>query len=249
MGFSYICHVSIVVNKIKTIEMKTLKTLKKILLTGLFGFITTMSMANQTGSIYNNQQEIMTFEVKDQTCHNNNDGSIEINIVDGNNYFFSWDNGMNTKDLYNLSKGIFRVKIETPQGGIIWASFTVDSPDQLQGMIIQDNFNGIVNLDLIIQGGTSPYNYSWSNSQTTEDLYGITEEGIYEVNITDDNGCLLNLGTYVVNEQTSSITENTISSTSEKIVYDLSGKQVVLENSPSGIYIVLENNKTTKIMK
>ena len=230
--------------------MKTLKTLKKILLTGLFGFITTMSIANQTGSIYNNQQEIMTFEVKDQTCHNNNDGSIEINIVDGNNYLFSWDNGVNTKDLYNMSKGIFRVKIETPQGEIIWASFTVNSPDQLQGMIIQDNFNGIVNLDLMVQGGTSPYTYSWNNSQTTEDLYGITEEGIYEVNITDDNGCSLNLGTYVVNEQTSSITENTISNTiGEKIVYDLSGKQVILDNSPSGMYIILENNKTTKIIK
>jgi hypothetical protein len=101
----------------------------------------------------------------------------------------------------------------------------------------------------MVQGGTSPYTYSWNNSQTTEDLYGITEEDIYEVNITDANGCSLNLGTYVINEQTTSITENTISNTGEKIVYDLSGKQVILENSPSGMYIVLENNKITKIMK
>ncbi len=229
--------------------MKNLKTIKKILLSGLFGFITTTSMANDTGSIYINQQEIMTYEVKDQTCHNSNDGSIEINIVDGNNYFFSWDNGTNDKDLYNLSSGIFRVKIETPQGEIIWASFTISSPDQLQGMITQDNFNEIVNLDLMVQGGTSPYNYSWSNSQTNEDLYNINEWGIYEVIITDDNGCTLTLGTYVVNEQTSSITENNISSSGEKIIYDLSGKEVILENSPSGLYIVLENNKITKIIK
>lgn len=229
--------------------MKNLKTIKKILLTGLFGFITTMSMANQTGSIYNNQQEIMTYEVKDQTCYNDNNGSIEINIVDGNDYIFSWDNGMNTKDLYNLSSGIFRVKIETPQGGIIWASFTIVSPNPLQGIIYQSNFLETTTLNLEVTGGVSPYNFTWNNGQNSEDLYDLTQEGIYEVNITDFNGCSLTLGTYVVTNETSSLDENIITESNEKVVYDLNGKIVILENSPSGMYIILEKNKITKIVK
>lgn len=224
--------------------------IKTILLSILFGIITASLMANGTGSIYINQQEIMTYEVKDPTCHNTNNGSIEINIVDGNNYIFSWDNGMNGKDIYNLSDGIFRVKIENLQGEIIWASFTIESPEQLQGVIIQNDFNGIVNLDLMVQGGTSPYNYSWSNSQTTEYLYGITEEGIYEVNITDDNGCSLNLGTYVVNEQTLSLTEDEILDLDGNVVYDLNGKQVNIEYAPFGMYLVVNNGVlVAKIIK
>lgn len=229
--------------------MKNFKTIKRIFLVILFGLMTTKSMANETGSIYNNQQEIVTYDVKDQTCYNDNNGSIEINVVDGKNYLFSWDNGMNGKDIYNLSNGVFRVKIESPQGEIIWASFTVESPDQLQGVITQDNIGESVNLDLLVEGGTTPYTYLWNDTQTTEDLYGVSKEGIKEVTITDSNGCSLNLGVYVVNQQTPSLTENNISNSNEKIVYDLSGKQVILENSPSGMYIILENNKITKIIK
>ena len=166
----------------------TIKTIKKILLNGLFSFITTILFAGGTGSIYNNQQEIMTYEVKDPTHHNINDGSIEINIIDGNNYSFSWDNGMDGDDIYNLSNGVFRVKIETPQGEIIWASFTINPPEQLQ-----DTFSGIENLD----------------------LNGIGIEKL-----------------------------------SKDVVYDLSGKQVILENSPSGMYLIVNSGVVVnKIIK
>jgi hypothetical protein len=70
-------------------------------------------------------------------------------------------------------------------------------------MITQDNLHTAANLDVLVQGGTAPYNYTWNTGATTEDLVGITEEGIYEVNITDANGCQLNIGTYVAFEAAS----------------------------------------------
>jgi len=45
-------------------------------------------------------------------------------------------------------------------------------------------------------GGMEPYNYSWSNGATTEELEGITENGMFSLTVTDANGC----------QQTASIT-------------------------------------------
>ncbi len=43
-------------------------------------------------------------------------------------------------------------------------------------------------LDMNVEGGQSPLSFNWSNGAETEDLSGL-EAGIYEVTVTDDNGC------------------------------------------------------------
>jgi hypothetical protein len=41
---------------------------------------------------------------------------------------------------------------------------------------------------LTVSGGTEPYTYLWSNSETSPDLTGLIP-GTYSVTVTDDNGC------------------------------------------------------------
>src|SRR5690554_1508663 len=50
-----------------------------------------------------------------------------------------------------------------------------------------------------VDGGTSPYTYSWSNGATTEILDGVTA-GSYELTVTDDNGCTFIFQTEVTSE-------------------------------------------------
>ena len=61
-------------------------------------------------------------------------------------------------------------------------SFVVDSSDcfgSLDGAI-----------DATVQGGTSPYIYSWSNAEVSEDISGLGA-GLYSLEVTDDAGCQL----------------------------------------------------------
>jgi len=51
-------------------------------------------------------------------------------------------------------------------------------------------------IDLNVGGGCEPYQYSWSNSSTTEDQSDL-DAGTYTVTITDDNGCTL-VRTYTI---------------------------------------------------
>ncbi len=53
-------------------------------------------------------------------------------------------------------------------------------------------------VDLIPTGATPPYNYSWSNGATTQDLNNLSG-GVYTVTVTGSNGCL-NIETFNVTE-------------------------------------------------
>jgi hypothetical protein len=164
-----------------------------------------------TGSVVNtNNQEVIAYTVHHLSCANTSNGSIDIEVTNGTTYSFVWDNGMTTEDITGLDAGVYRLRMESATGEVLFASFDVEAPEVLEGMITQDNFQISTSLDLFVQGGTAPYTYSWSNGVSSEDLLDITTEGIYEVNVTDANGCQLNVGTYVATEA-ASITEATAS--------------------------------------
>ena len=154
-----------------------------------------------TGALVNtNNQEVVSYTVHHISCAGLTDGSIDIEVANNSVSSFSWDNGSNTEDLTNLSAGIYRVKIETTEGEILFASFEVTAPEALQAMITQTDLHTAVNLDLFVQGGVAPYTYNWSNGETNEDVFGITTEGVYEVNVTDANGCQVDVESYVALE-------------------------------------------------
>jgi hypothetical protein len=189
-----------------------MKTSVRNIIASLFIGTTVFTAAAEeitTGSVVNaNSQEVISYTVHHATCANTSNGSIDIEAANGATNFYSWDNGMNAEDISGLAAGTYRLKIETSTGEVLFASFEVTAPAVLEGMITQDNLHTSANLDVFVQGGTAPYTYTWNTGASTEDLVGITTEGVYEVNVTDANGCQLNIGTYVAFEAASIEEEN-----------------------------------------
>ena len=189
-----------------------MKTSVRNIIASLFIGTTVFTAAAEeitTGSVVNaNSQEVLSYTVHHATCANTSNGSIDIEAANGATNFYSWDNGMNAEDISGLAAGTYRLKIETSTGEVLFASFEVTAPAVLGGMITQDNLHTTANLDVFVQGGTAPYTYTWNTGASTEDLVGITTEGVYEVNVTDANGCQLNIGTYVAFEAASIEEEN-----------------------------------------
>lgn len=69
----------------------------------------------------------------------------------------------------------------------------ISSPTQISSLITAnaDNGSGNGNAKVVANGGTPPYTYLWSSTQTTDSISGLTS-GLYNVQITDSNNCTWN---------------------------------------------------------
>ncbi len=146
--------------------------------------------------------EIADAQVTHEYCSNSN-GAIDLTIVGGiTPYSFLWSNGATTEDIAGLTAGTYSCDITDDMGCTI--SITKEVENQTNGLALSLNqieddycngYNGMV--DINVSGGVEPYTFEWNNGVTTEDLTGITA-GTYSVTLTDEDGCILFGGDYVV---------------------------------------------------
>jgi|GEM_PF-767588 len=110
----------------------------------------------------------------------------------GNNDTYLWSNGATTEDITGLSAGTYTVTVTDCRGCVATDAITITEPDSLMGMPMGTNLlcNGdsTGNIDLVVSGGTTPYNYIWSNGAMTEDISGLAA-GTYTVTVGDANRC------------------------------------------------------------
>ncbi|MCF8459258.1 MAG: tandem-95 repeat protein [Flavobacteriales bacterium] len=128
------------------------------------------------------------------TCHGLANGAIELTVTGGTTpYTYTWSNAATTEDLNNLGPGNYGVSIHDANGCAVSASGVVTQPDTLGASSINTNvtcFGGSDGaIDLTATGGLPPYQYSWSNAQTTADISGLTQ-GNYSVTFVDQNACV-----------------------------------------------------------
>ena len=133
--------------------------------------------------------------VTQMSCSGENDASIVLNFVGGiDPVTVVWDDDATAgSERNNLSPGTYALTITDGTPCVIQESFTIFdilplelSANVTNALDCDDTNSGAINL--LIQGGTPPFNVAWSNGATTEDLMSIPPN-TYVVTITDANGC------------------------------------------------------------
>lgn len=121
--------------------------------------------------------------------------TISTNAGGGSgSYSYLWSNGATTPNI-SATAGNYSVTVTDQNSGLlpcqIVNSISVNDPSQMIVNLIPTNATcGLNNgsISATVLGGTSPYNYSWSNGGATSTITGLGS-GSFDVTVTDANGC------------------------------------------------------------
>ncbi|MFK7808340.1 MAG: hypothetical protein AB8F74_11110 [Saprospiraceae bacterium] len=129
-----------------------------------------------------------------ETAGGANDGTATAEPEGGaGDYEYSWSNGETTATIDNLEPGLYTVEITDANGCTTSETVTVNSFNCLVTADIEsadvncfNGNNGTATASM--DGGNGPFNYEWSNGETTATIDNLPA-GTYEVTISDDNNC------------------------------------------------------------
>jgi len=134
------------------------------------------------------------------SCPNVNDGFITISVTGGSQpYQFAWSNLPDTTaSVLNLTGGNYTLTVTDALNCIAIRTVTINKPQPIAINGFTPALNAPYNLScfrsddgsilLNVAGGTSPYNYVWSNGSISQNISSL-QAGTYTVYLTDDNGC------------------------------------------------------------
>jgi hypothetical protein len=139
------------------------------------------------------------------SCNGTADGTATVNATGGTTpYIYSWSNGQNTPTATGLAAGNYTVTVTDALGCSASTYIYLTAPNSLtafasttSNVICGDDNSGIVHASA--NGGTGLYTYNWSNGSSGQTIYGL-EAGIYQVSVTDANGCVATASTEVVTD-------------------------------------------------
>ncbi|MEI6411256.1 MAG: gliding motility-associated C-terminal domain-containing protein, partial [Bacteroidota bacterium] len=124
-------------------------------------------------------------------------GSIDLNVnpaapSGGPGYSYKWSSGPLTQDLNAIAPGTYTVTVSAGGTCTNTASFTV--ADDAGAPTISESITQALcgqssgGVNITINGGESPYTFTWNTGASTEDLDNIVS-GNYSVTVIGNNGC------------------------------------------------------------
>jgi hypothetical protein len=128
------------------------------------------------------------------SCNGSSDGGATASAIGGTMpYSFLWSNGATTASITGITAGDYIVTITDNNQCFDLDTITITEPTLLVASTLVDSNISCNNgsdggASASGTGGTTPYNYLWSNGSTTISVTGIAA-GTYSVTITDANGC------------------------------------------------------------
>lgn len=127
-------------------------------------------------------------------CYGDTNGEIKLDITNGKApYTVIWSTGSVTQNITNLKLGTYTYTVIDDENCLFSKNANLTQPDSLifnidisQEIQCFGDDSGIITADG--QGGTQPYNFNWSNGETTEEISNLGP-GKYELLVTDEHAC------------------------------------------------------------
>lgn len=138
---------------------------------------------------------------EDVRCHGDFTGTAHIRAraVSGSTapYTIEWFDGNTLWQRSDLPAGTHFYRVTDNTGCFLNEFVTIGQPDALEIELELSDvlcFGGSSGrIDLSVEGGISPYTYTWSNGDSEEDILNL-EANDYSVTVVDANGCVIQSG-------------------------------------------------------
>ena len=133
-------------------------------------------------------------DVTDALCFGNQDGSISVNNIVGenDNYTFIWSNGQTNATATGLAAGAYSVTVTDDAGCFSISTEEIEQPTELSIEYQTEDTPCFGTQEGSIfataTGGIPTYTFNWSNGATQNNLEELGA-GTYELMVTDLNGC------------------------------------------------------------
>ncbi|MEQ8625655.1 MAG: PKD domain-containing protein [Vicingaceae bacterium] len=129
------------------------------------------------------------------SCFNQSDGSATITASGGTTpYTYFWSNNDSTASINGLDAGTYFVIVSDANGCSLNDTIIITEPNQLTTDLTAEAIScfgfGDGKIKAQSLGGTVPYEYSWSSSQTGDSISNLNP-GTYFVTTTDSNNCTI----------------------------------------------------------
>ena len=129
-------------------------------------------------------------------CFGGTTGGIRLNVVGGSApYSFNWSNGATTQSLSTVSAGSYAVSVTDVNACSVTAQAVITQPlAALNTNLLPATVkcfggnNGSINST--ITGGSASYSFYWNDGNTQQNRSNLIA-GIYQLTVTDANGCSL----------------------------------------------------------
>jgi hypothetical protein len=179
---------------------------------------------------------LLSLTATDALCNGSQDGSVSAVVQNAAAPIqFAWSNGATTADLTGVGAGTYTLTITDANNCSETASVTVGEPTALTSSTSvlsylggwQVSCNGAADgqAQVVAQGGTPPYSYSWSNGANGSSVSGLAA-GTYTVTVTDANNCAVS--------ESVTLTEPTELTSSASVMSYLGGVQVSCNGAADG---------------
>ncbi len=163
---------------------------------GTYTVTVTQNGCETVETVVINQPDAMEVDlnINESACSSSGSSATALGSGGTVPYTYLWTTGDNTPTIGGLDNGTYSVTVVDVNGCTAFQSFTINAESNAPSLITsQSNIscNGDTDgsIDLSINNGMPPFNYSWNNGETSEDLNNLPP-GNYTVVVTDSNDCI-----------------------------------------------------------